>query len=1203
MNYNINGSIVEFIKDMNLSEGDGVILDKDKKEPIANPVLIVGLGGTGCRAIRVIKRKINREFKHEDCEEVPNNFKFIGIDTDEKEMEMPSNLYDMALSRNEIYNLSNKCGEVASQIRRKEVSAPWYDKRINSAGGDGVDITGGAAGRRQYGRATLLGCADGLKATLDTAIKQIITENVEKVYVFIVTGISGGTGSGIFVDVAYMIRQSLQENLSDRQNSIVNGYIVMPDVTMSIPGVMKSKNTLKYVQRNGFAALKELDYWMGAEGRGDVFEEDYGVSRLKLRDSMKPYDICWLMTARSSAGMLIGQPSRAVEKIIAENIVLWISKNNTIATNDGDSVQSLESFDVNKDQNIDTMRETLANEGNYQAVNFVYSATGVGIIPFPTVEINTFLASKLFLEVKALYDETSAKETQQDIEAIIEQEGLKPAKIKKVLNDKMNNLIGEFNPDPTNESLSWVKDSSEDTDDLLNDMEDRANKYKKSLKNIAKEIAEQDSLRLDDLVKKYFLDVEKGPFYIRGILEDGLEKGLSFEFRELARTANRKAAEMEAKISVARGNAAKSKNELRDSIKLSQKAKYKNYKEGLSNLYNIIIEQQLYIGLEQIYKDLEIWAHNKASGAYKLVEDVLNGLSEVFSRNNEEIITNAGHEKDDSVIRYSWEIISTGEIVSKVDEWVRQNKQEKQMLGDFLADFFTFLGENDGKLLSVREDNIKSVTSMDCNLKRFISDHMYKRFSDLVNITMENYIEGKAAEYDGGREGCKERYYDDMFNKVIQDSKPVFGGDQGLVGKCSTLSVISFPKGMPKIVAQWNRYKNAMSMESDKLTDVLSSDKDKICAFQVYVGLPMYSWEEIGKIENVYNDLVFRANLAATSMGVHLRYNAEEDDVWQNFPNPIPKSIFEENGGISDRPEIIKNHREALDLFDEAKDAELLFRDSDEMLRYVDFYVKGGLEIGKLESIYGSDEQSKTLEVLELTRDILLGKKELSGNTEIYRSLNPVTKKYTIKDSSSRDVNDPSGEKYNDELSKKYFARDYYGNKRLKNTLELFRQIEKRIDDIKAKEGNIDTFIQAFLANIIFVKGPSVKIKSEYYASEGGATEILEIDRHNEETYIYHSFEKFVEKMQYYKNGERSEREIRNSIFSDIEISYKELSRKEERKEDYKDKVEKTMEECNAQRNYVISYFKGKEADKPLLLNFYDSMKSFLETCLRNIER
>ena len=75
----------EHIQQLDVGLGGGIVSEKIRVETIDNPMLVIGLGGTGIDALLRLKYQINRRFKlPEDPltrkkHEKPDNIEFIGF--------------------------------------------------------------------------------------------------------------------------------------------------------------------------------------------------------------------------------------------------------------------------------------------------------------------------------------------------------------------------------------------------------------------------------------------------------------------------------------------------------------------------------------------------------------------------------------------------------------------------------------------------------------------------------------------------------------------------------------------------------------------------------------------------------------------------------------------------------------------------------------------------------------------------------------------------------------------------------------------------------------------------------------------------------------------------------------------------------------------------------------------------------------------
>ena len=77
--------------------------------------------------------------------------------------------------------------------------------------------------------------------------------------VYIVSSLAGGTGSGMFMDVALKVRQILKEEMTNTASVQIQGFFVLPDIfTLELP-----KGKAMRVVPNAAGALLDLDFFQG----------------------------------------------------------------------------------------------------------------------------------------------------------------------------------------------------------------------------------------------------------------------------------------------------------------------------------------------------------------------------------------------------------------------------------------------------------------------------------------------------------------------------------------------------------------------------------------------------------------------------------------------------------------------------------------------------------------------------------------------------------------------------------------------------------------------------------------------------------------------------------------------------------------------------------------------------------------------------
>lgn len=274
------------------------------------PLMFVGVGGTGIDAVLALKDKMETLYNPEEAGRV----EYLLIDTDKIGTGRGINpadtiviqSSDTAMLLREAQRSTGGKHFISDEIR------DWLDDSLSP-----FRVMNGAAGIRQAGRLILFLNFQRIYDALQRKLSKI-SENYDaskcrpRIYLF--AGIGGGTGSGMFIDLSYMMRSI--------QNVDLQGVIFMPDVSCLKPNLRETHK--KNIQRNGFAALKELDYLMILDRVGESFRQDYpggiGVDR---NDPV--FDLCTLVGAQEDGRTPIGSEQKIFEKT-AEYILFEIQE-------------------------------------------------------------------------------------------------------------------------------------------------------------------------------------------------------------------------------------------------------------------------------------------------------------------------------------------------------------------------------------------------------------------------------------------------------------------------------------------------------------------------------------------------------------------------------------------------------------------------------------------------------------------------------------------------------------------------------------------------------------------------------------------------------------------------------------------------------------------------------------------------------------
>ncbi|MCI2185617.1 MAG: tubulin-like doman-containing protein [Bifidobacterium tibiigranuli] len=296
---------------------DGGIIDVSQQAEQDNAaVLCIGLGGTGINALRNLKAKIYNRVRPDDsvsgAKQYPH-IKFLAVDTDRvlfNSVNYKSSAIEHLDPDQEFFDLSY--GGPISEYFRYHASDfendPSLKEWFRHTDIKALSAQAGAGGVRQLGRFLLIKKSAEFKGRLLrlAAEARIGLSDNAPTYVHIFSGVSGGTGGGIFLDVSYIVRDAFPE-------ARTCGYFFLPDVNI-VKGLPPTAEA--FVRVNGYAAMQELDYCMNFERNGDSWHQQYRFGEIASRQ--KPIDLCYLITARDSAGNVLDDAYEYATNVVTD---------------------------------------------------------------------------------------------------------------------------------------------------------------------------------------------------------------------------------------------------------------------------------------------------------------------------------------------------------------------------------------------------------------------------------------------------------------------------------------------------------------------------------------------------------------------------------------------------------------------------------------------------------------------------------------------------------------------------------------------------------------------------------------------------------------------------------------------------------------------------------------------------------------------
>lgn len=337
------------------------------------PTLFIGLGGTGHEVLVRLKARYLDAYG----DEIFRITKFLSYDTadEAKDASREDGSFARLDRGTELLHIGNvPTTRILNQLDIHPTIKAWLPANM-----PGRAITAGAQQVRPMGRLALFHHFSMIQSTLEQGIRQLSNirqrgplgegatiAKTQGMNVFVISSICGGTGSGMFIDMAYLVRQLCMLQGLDENYCNVNGVLVLPQAFATVGG--------DAIRANAYAALLELEHYT----EGSRFTVEY-PNRVHTDIRYRPFNICYLVDAVNEQGRMLSGLNE-LAPMMAEAIFLQT------ASQVGDAQKSV--FDNVK--SLDKMDQ------GYQTA---YSGFGTASLVFPVEVIINACASRYCAEL------------------------------------------------------------------------------------------------------------------------------------------------------------------------------------------------------------------------------------------------------------------------------------------------------------------------------------------------------------------------------------------------------------------------------------------------------------------------------------------------------------------------------------------------------------------------------------------------------------------------------------------------------------------------------------------------------------------------------------------------------------------------------------------------------------------------------------
>ncbi|WP_195573735.1 tubulin-like doman-containing protein [Paenibacillus sp. 1001270B_150601_E10] len=841
----------EHIQQLDVSLGGGIVSEKIRVDTIDNPILIIGLGGTGIDALLRLKYQINRRFKLPEDPlskkklEKPDNVEFLAFETNEQDK--GKRYKGIGLDPiNEFVLLSN--AEIGGLLQNRRILEPyitdWLSPELSIT--DGMN---GAAGVRQAGRLLLFTKINQVVQAIDKKIKTLSVGTNKKLMVFLLTGLSGGTGSGCFLDISYIVRGIIERDYGSAGIDRVNilGYLFTPDVNLSNKSL--SEHTREYIKKNGYAALKELDYWMNVDSRGERFQQRYG-NILTVNSPLPPFNLCHLISATNTEGKLLESAYDYCMNVTAENITNFMAS---------EEKQSGEEFAIH--DYISNIRTNIAQMNKMYPANYEYNIIGASSAVLPIEEMTTYLGYRLFNKMEKMFVKAPS---QEDVEKFVRKLGLDLDTMIKTFESRVPEPLPGYE---NSERLSYSNVVKMQVVNMDTELEQgfltRAREeYIKMKKQLPGEIMDQFA----DQLRRMFLHPEQGPFYVSRMIytEKGfcILKMLLSYIETLRESLHRIPRDIEAAADQAEQRLGDAKSAF-----VSKDKKKNFYIEAKINEYWLRADVERTEQMIEFYEDLYQLLNSENNRIYSVFTEILNALNSIFEKNGD-ILINGDEQLDHKGNKtYYWNIVSVPDV-AKVISKVMEQREVDDLIRDFTLELLNHSNQ------WVKEQEIDIVSS--------ISEFLTEKFGDLITQSMEEFLIMKY-----GDEEPLEKFVERKIASKLDDEAVAVFHLSNSAGNLHFPSwgFVSVPVQAPSILKGIKNYQNNAIGKSN-FTIKESQVKNRIFWLNTKNGVPLFVYTPL----KVYEESYERTILDKEGIGRHLVQT--ERDNWTYLPSPIPEKSW-----------------------------------------------------------------------------------------------------------------------------------------------------------------------------------------------------------------------------------------------------------------------------------------------------------------------
>ncbi|WP_126030501.1 tubulin-like doman-containing protein [Bifidobacterium callimiconis] len=858
-----------------LSAGGGIIDRMQQSEQDNCATICIGLGGTGIDCLRSVKRAMYNRIRPDDLDAaVPqySHIRFIAVDSDTPD-ELRNRKNSSArggtgsfsdITPDEFFDISypGSLNELFRNHRDELAQDPAYQEWLQFNDFASADLDRiCAGGSRQLSRFLLMRRSADFVARVEQTVKAAKKGLGDcRVYVHIFSGLSGATGSGTFLDACYLLEQTLLDTGTTKSKTL--GYFFLPDVNLEKPGI--PDETKRYIRRNGYAAMQELDYCMNFENNGDCWHQEYsGVG--EIRTTKPPVDLCHLISGTTSDGAVIPQAYQYAMNVATDYVLDFLIGSE-------EDWFSWEAYIANI-----RFREIWAVKTAGAQYKYLVLGAASAVIPFK--QVLTYLASKVFEGSAGLRDLVPSNEQSavfqktigftfdamlQRLTQDVNMEFLLPdLKAKDVKGLGTELLIGPLHDLQAQAEGTLARNYTALAQPLQS--------YESVLTGTASNVQSVMGIVLN-AVREAMADPNCGPYYAAQLVLGSRGCDLFAAIEGIrAEAVSRRDHEQYQIDSHAYRDYEQKDREFQAAGFLKLQSAYAAYADASRRLVVLQMRVKMYQTLIDLMDTVKDQLRTMMNNFTIPFTTTVSALFDTFEANRAELEAFADRQNP-----YEMPLITMKELMPSLNETMRQ------------MDIPSLAHELLEVLLSPEGLKSWGPNGDEVRLSHVVSDYFIDKFVAFSSRSLESFLKDKYQTQDA--EKLAQIVCDDLLKRVRDNAAPLFWTELGYSDADAVSSgFLTVPQSAPVVIAAAYKFHEA----DDSLLVRKTGVRDRIRILRCLLGVPMWGCKGVSQYEQEAVD--------SPSPGLHLYERAEhvegasevtDSRDWRLLPSPTPLSLM-----------------------------------------------------------------------------------------------------------------------------------------------------------------------------------------------------------------------------------------------------------------------------------------------------------------------